>query len=204
MTDKERTEVSNAHSPDVAILPRGVGEVLQNILLQRANQHAQQPVRRPRRKRRLFSPRIGSQGRTAHAEMLENMRSVVNATFVTNRSGAFRVSGFVLANPRMKLTRAFSYLRLTRPQCANSKRRPLNVNGNSRKSRDCQTPKCRSRCHRHKRALVVPYTMQPAVANLKRKKHSARPQYTMKFLKRAVLLLPRTQVVQHQHGHDRR
>src|SRR5215471_15271348 len=79
MIDEKRAEISNAHPPDVSILARQVGEIPQWILLQCAKQHGEQSVRRPRRKLRLPPPRARSEAGTAHAEMLENTRAMVNA-----------------------------------------------------------------------------------------------------------------------------
>src|ERR1051325_4477765 len=84
-------------------------------------------------------------------------------------------------------------------QRANAKRGALNVDRDARKARHAQLRERRRRRYRNKRAANVPHAMQPAIANFQREKHSAWPQHAMEFLERGVLLLRRTQVMQHQH-----
>src|SRR5207302_7941010 len=48
--------------------------------------------------------------------------------------------------------------------------------------------RCRGR-HGHKRAPDVPQAVQPAILNLKREEHSARPKHSPGFRKSAVLQL---------------
>src|SRR5262249_39236929 len=79
MIDEKRTESSDAQPGNVAIFARQFREVLERILLQSPEQRPQQIRRRPRRKLGPFSPHPCSQGRTGHAEMLENTKCTVNA-----------------------------------------------------------------------------------------------------------------------------